>query len=169
MKHNEANKSGQNSEAIADCVLSILRRKGYLVSAQYNFNIQELRKIPLASDKLRVDFLIRGISGYETGLIIEIKRQNSPGSMDQKLPYQIEKEILEYYPYPSILILIGKHWSGKWKVYAINHKGDWLIDVFFSYESLILWCEKLPDAIPSHDIYKAVPNSSQLSLFDTIS
>ncbi|MHC4397146.1 MAG: PD-(D/E)XK nuclease superfamily protein [Planctomycetota bacterium] len=166
MKNNKANRSGLNSEAIVKCVLAILESKNYPVVSQHFFPAEKLRKSPIASKAIRVDFLVRCIPGYEAGLIIEIKRQDSSGSADQKLVYQIEKEIKEYYPYPAILVMVGIAWSSKWKKYAISQKDKWFIDVFFSYEDLLLWCESLPVAdINNPKIYDGLKTPFQSSLF----
>lgn len=55
---------------------------------------------------LFTDFLLHGAPGYPAGLAIEVKWQQSQGSVDEKFPYLVNN-ICECYPCPALVIADG--------------------------------------------------------------
>lgn len=139
-----ANSSGRHAESIIECILTILKRKGYRPVSQYVIPPDQLLDKPLTSDSVRVDVLVRGIPQYESGLIISSKRQDEDGTAAEKLYYHIDHLIKKCYPYPTILVLTGNRWPARLVEYAQNAKDGKLIKVFLSYEDLLRWVENVP-------------------------
>lgn len=75
-------------------------RPARLFVAQYPIG-QSIYGLPLLAD-----FWLRGAPGYPDGLAIEVKWQQSPGSVDEKFPYLV-LNIQQCYPCPSIVIADG--------------------------------------------------------------
>lgn len=143
---NRANSSGKHVETIIDCTLEILRGKGYMVASQYTMPHNELKCEPIHSETIRVDFMIRGILNYETGLIISSKRQEKSGSAREKLHYHIHHIIKKCLPHPTIFLMIGDEWTSKERMYALSQiDGTQLLKVYFGYDGDFLkWAESLP-------------------------
>ncbi len=140
-----ANTSGKNAEAIIECVMQILKSKGYPVISHYKFDDAMLNGEPIHSDSLIVDILIRGLEGMEPGTIVSSKRQDSGGSTREKIYYHIDHVIKKCLPYPTILVMTGVKWTRKEKrEYSRMIDGEKLIDIFFSYEGLLKWAEAIP-------------------------
>lgn len=140
-----ANNSGRNAETIIRCVMQVLENKGYPVKYQYRFNSNELKEPPIFSNFLIADFLVRGISPFETGIVVSSKRQESVGTSKEKLHYHVVHVIKKCLPLPSILVLVGEQWAKKEKLFCQTQvDGKKLIDVFFSYERLLKWAETIP-------------------------
>ena len=93
----KANATGSGAE---DIIAGILVKKGFSVTRQ----AQLCRSI--YGTPLRVDFVVRGVTGFDDGLIIESKWQQTQGSADEKFPYLVEN-IRQRYPYPTIVVLGG--------------------------------------------------------------
>jgi hypothetical protein len=55
---------------------------------------------------LFADFWLLGVSGYASGLALEVKWQQSAGSVDEKFPYLVNN-IQQCYPCPAIVIADG--------------------------------------------------------------
>ena len=55
---------------------------------------------------LFTDFWVRGAAGFPNGLAIEVKWQQSTGSVDEKFPY-LALNIRECYPCPALVIADG--------------------------------------------------------------
>jgi len=55
---------------------------------------------------LNADFWVRGAPGYLQGLAIEVKWQQSTGSVDEKFPYLV-LNIQQCYPCPALVIADG--------------------------------------------------------------
>lgn len=55
---------------------------------------------------LQTDFWISGAPGYPNGLAIEVKWQQSQGSVDEKFPY-LALNIKQCYPCPALVIADG--------------------------------------------------------------
>jgi hypothetical protein len=56
---------------------------------------------------LYVDFYVVGLPAMPSGLIIECKWQESPGSVDEKFPY-LNLNIQYSYPAPTIIVIGGE-------------------------------------------------------------
>lgn len=52
------------------------------------------------------DFLLAGAPGFPAGLAIEVKWQQSPGSVDEKFPYLVHC-IQACYPCPTVIVADG--------------------------------------------------------------
>lgn len=149
------NTTGRNAENVIDCVMQILRGKGYGVVSQYR--LDDLLTTPLVSDSVRVDFFLTGISDCETGLIITSKRQNSSGTAEKSVFYELWL-IEEVFKFPSILVMVGSayHKNLRKHVRSCVGKGK-LIAAFFSYEELLQWAESLPKMQSGNEL-KAIVN-----------
>ncbi len=90
-----ANKSGATAEHVIACILSDIPHRRQVILGQ-----------SIYGHPLRIDIVIDLIAAYPQGLAIEIKRQNSSGSVDEKIPYAIAN-IKEALPMPGVLILDG--------------------------------------------------------------
>jgi hypothetical protein len=55
---------------------------------------------------LLTDFWVRGAAGFPEGLAIEVKWQQSTGSVDEKFPYLV-LNLKECYPCPAIVVADG--------------------------------------------------------------
>jgi len=75
-------------------------RPARLFVAQYPIG-QSIYGLPL-----NTDFWVRGGPGLPTGLAIEVKWQQSTGSVDEKFPYLVHN-IKECYPCPALVIADG--------------------------------------------------------------
>ena len=75
-------------------------RPARLFVAQYPIG-QSIYGLPL-----NADFWVRGAPGLPDGLAIEVKWQQSTGSVDEKFPYLIHN-IKECYPCPALVIADG--------------------------------------------------------------
>ena len=69
-----------------------------------------------------VDFLILGSKKFPTGLIIECKWQQSPGSVDEKYPFLLFN-ILET-GVETIVLLDGKGYKKEAKQWLVDHAGE---------------------------------------------
>jgi hypothetical protein len=56
--------------------------------------------------ELRVDFILRNLSAFPSGLIVESKWQDVGGTVDEKFPYVLEN-IRHRYPLPAMVIVHG--------------------------------------------------------------
>jgi hypothetical protein len=71
-----------------------------LFVAQYPIG-QSIYGLPLLTD-----FWVRGAPGFKSGLALEVKWQQSTGSVDEKFPY-LALNIKECYPCPALIIADG--------------------------------------------------------------
>lgn len=138
-----ANSSGKNAETLINCMLHILKGKGYHPVSQHTFDIQTEY-----ADKLVVDNFVRGIPDFEPGLIFSCKRQETGGSAEQKIEAEI-RIIKEYHPYPTILIMVGDAWKPRIKTWVkAQIDGRSLVEVFFRYKEVLSWAESIPQLDP---------------------
>lgn len=125
----KANHTGATAEATIYC---ILKERGYRVTRQ------ALVGEDIYGSECRVDFLVQGIPGVETGLIIESKWQEKAGSVDQKYPFLV-KNVQERYPYPTMIVHGGngmRDGSIAWLKNQID--GQKLLAVY-SFEEFMSW------------------------------
>lgn len=129
--------SGKSTEHIVGC---LLEQRGYKV--RYRFIIPGVRGI--WDTKIEVDIFCQGIKEYPNGLAIEIKRQDSPGTAFQKIPYEIEN-IKQKYPFKTILIIDGEYMKKGVGLNAVEwakkQKNETLIEVY-KLEEFIEWVIK---------------------------
>lgn len=93
----QAVRSGRAAEALIYCILS---QRGYQVDRQA-FVGQSIK-----GGEIRADFLVRGVTQFPDGLIIESKWQEVPGTADEKL-FGLALDIEKNYPCPTIVIVAG--------------------------------------------------------------
>lgn len=121
--------TGSTAEATIYC---ILKERGYHVEKQVTLGKD------IYDTETRCDFLVYGVPGLESGLIIESKWQGSSGSVDQKFPFLV-KNITEKYPHPTIVVIGGagmRPGAIKWLREQVD--GQKLIAVY-SFEEFMLW------------------------------
>lgn len=133
----KANATGNEAENI---ISGVLARKGYKVRRQ----VQLCRSI--YGTPLKVDFVVRGVPGFEKGLIVESKWQSAQGSVDEKYPYLVEN-IRHRYPYPTIVVLGGGAQKPGAEMWLRAQIGGRLYDVMTLTE-FITWVNNLVDSEP---------------------
>lgn len=94
----QAVRSGRAAEALIYCILI---QRGYQVDRQAFVGKS------IKGGDIRADFLVRGIAQFPSGLIIESKWQETPGTADEKL-YGLFLDIDKNYPCPTIVIVAGR-------------------------------------------------------------
>ena len=92
-----ANSNGASAE---NAIFDILARKGHTPERQKNIGLG------IYGTALRADIYLGTVRRYPDGLIIESKWQESPGSVDEKLPYLVEN-IRICYPCPTMIVVGG--------------------------------------------------------------
>lgn len=93
----KANKAGDEAELL---IASTLLRHGCHIERQVNIGPG------IYGTPIFVDFVVRGLSQYPDGLIVESKWQTVSGSVDEKYPYLV-RNIEDRYPLPTIIVLSG--------------------------------------------------------------
>jgi hypothetical protein len=89
---------------------------------------------------LFADFWVRGAPGFAGGLAIEVKWQQSPGSVDEKFPY-LALNIKECYPCPALVIADG----GGQRAGALlwlRHQVDANLLAVFSLAEFLAWANR---------------------------
>lgn len=125
----QANISGKAAEGMIYC---IVRERGYRVRREMYIGQG------IYNNEIRVDFLIEGVVGFEDGLIIESKWQETSGSADEKLAYLVEN-IKKRYPCPTIVVYGGKGFrSGAIEWLKVQADGRRLFAVM-SLEEFLAW------------------------------
>lgn len=114
-----ANKSGQLGERL---VAEVLRHFGVGFAPQFRPGI-----CGLLDKDVRIDFHIPRARGFEEGLYIEARWQDSTGSIDQKIPALVAN-IKSHYDRKTILVIDGAE-SDKARNYASDCIGGNLIAV----------------------------------------
>ncbi len=77
---------------------------------------------------MKAGLLIKGLKGFEDGLIVEYRSQEVAGSTDEKITFLI-LNILEKYPHPTVVILDGNGWREGALRWVEKCAGDKLIEV----------------------------------------
>ncbi len=114
-----------------------------IVAGQFNLSgVDYQKQFRLAAGsifgKIKViDFLINNSVAYPEGLYIELKWQDSPGSVEEKMAYTIAC-IKERYDLPSILLIGGEGLTEGCIAWTLAQKGGNLIDVMFE-KDIIRW------------------------------
>lgn len=146
---NSSNITGLENEDIFATLSRILRRKGYLVVTQ---KILTPRKPMIFSsgNTICVDFYFEGKPAAPNGFAVSAKYQESGGSADTKVYYEVVWAIKECTPVPSVLLVRGDHWLSDarerariWLKSQIDRR--WLKDVFFSVDNLYQWASNFPE------------------------
>lgn len=127
-----------NGKMFEEQIISIIRGAGYLQidsdeecifnQGQY-FITQYYMGKSVYNTSLYADVILYNSVKYPRKLAIEMKWQQTPGSVDEKYPYLV-LNIKETFQFPSIIVIDG----GGYKQGAINwlkcQKDDKLIEVF---------------------------------------
>jgi len=134
--------TGRIAEAFTNFLVQNLQWKRIAVYKQQR--IKNLRTTPICgiSDYVVADLVMRGLPGYPDVIIGSVKFQDTDGSVDEKLPYHVEHVIKKCYPYPTVLILVGRYWHTRPRLLQylkdeIDHK--WLLDVIIGFDALSEW------------------------------
>jgi hypothetical protein len=89
---------------------------------------------------LNADFWVRGAPGFPGGLAIEVKWQQSTGSVDEKFPYLVYN-IKECYPCPALVIADGGGQRPGALHWLRGQAGDNLLAVF-SLAEFLAWANR---------------------------
>lgn len=127
-----ANHSGRGAE---DVIGHILTAKRWLFERQAPIG-RGIYNTPL-----RADFLVRGVPGYDSGLIIESKWQDTGGSVDEKYPYLVAN-VKECFPYPAMVVLHGNGCRPGASEWLRRQVGGNLVAVY-SMEEFMSWAFRL--------------------------
>lgn len=136
-----ANKHGGNLEKFIE---DALRRAGYSYIESSKFIPAMYLKQPIFTHKLRhgqniyelqseYDFAVYHPEKHPEGLIIEVKWQQSGGTVDEKFPYLVIN-IQTKYPYKTILILDGGGYRKGAEKWVRSQIGNNLLHVFSMVE-----------------------------------
>lgn len=99
MSGSDANRSGRVFER---AICAILEASGIAFHAQYRTDyVSQLGKI------IRSDVFLPRPVGFEGGLHVEARWQDSPGSADEKI-YSLEKNIFTSYRRPAVVVIDGE-------------------------------------------------------------
>lgn len=93
-----ANRSGKIAESVIE---------GLLRSHQCSYTRQCPVGVSIYRTTLRADFVVHDFADYPDGLAIEVKWQDSGGSVDEKFPYLITNAKEQRYARPLLLIAFG--------------------------------------------------------------
>lgn len=174
---NSANIGGLQNEDIAATLVRILKRKGYLVAEQ---KVVKAKELPIFSsgDTLRLDFYFEGKPEASHGMAISVKYQETEGTADSKVYYEINHNIKHCMPCPCVLVLRGDHWLSKVRTRArewalAQRDGKHLKEVFFSVDDLYKWASNLRDCTgfdsnggtPGRTLPLPLPEMEQQGLF----
>lgn len=132
-----ANKSGKTAEKTIACVL---KENGYIFDT--GFRLCE----SIYGHPLKTDFLIRNVSGFSEGLVIESKWQQKKGSNDEKFPYLVAN-IKEKFPCPAIVVVDGNGQKAGALRWLREQKDDKLIEVFSLSEFISYVNSKMPEPL----------------------
>jgi len=89
---------------------------------------------------LNADFWVRGARHYPAGLAIEVKWQQSTGSVDEKFPYLVHN-IKECYPCPALVIADGGGQRPGALHWLRGQVGNGLLAVF-SLSEFLAWANR---------------------------
>lgn len=92
-----AARSGKSAENV---IASVLEQRGLAFERQVEIGPG------IYNTPTRVDFFVHDLPGFQSGLIIESKWQDTNGTADEKLPFLVAN-IKERYPCPTIVVLHG--------------------------------------------------------------
>ena len=148
-----ANKSGNILEGNVEAILKGHNyfQVGNYVPKEYILNAALLPKrygkevyigTGIYHTELKIDFYVVGSPAMSSGLIIECKWQESPGSVDEKFPY-LNMNIQYYYPAPTIVVLGGqgmREGASNWLKNRVNDNHNLL--AVYSLDRFIAWANK---------------------------
>jgi len=135
MSHlSQGGRANQHGKSAEDVISAILTQHACFFARQ-----QPIGRGIYETD-LYADFFIRGHPTYLTGLIVESKRQDASGSVDEKLPYLVAN-IRECYPCPTIIVLCGGGFRAGAERWLRRQIGGALIYVFH-LEEFLTWCNR---------------------------
>jgi hypothetical protein len=139
---NQGRRANETGNAAERAVYDMLVGKKYRVKKQVVVGTNEYE------GTIKVDFFVSGIPGYENGLIIEVKWQAEPGSVDEKFPYLV-MNIKKHYPCPAMVVIGGGGCRAGAERYLRAQVGGRLIKVF-NLEEFLKWTMSLPDGDVSY-------------------
>jgi hypothetical protein len=148
-----ANKSGNILEGNVEAILKGHNyfQVGNYVPKEYILNAALLPKrygkevyigTGIYHTEVKIDFYVVGSPAMSSGLIIECKWQESPGSVDEKFPY-LNMNIQYYYPAPTIVVLGGqgmREGASNWLKNRVNDNHNLL--AVYSLDRFIAWANK---------------------------
>ena len=118
-------------------IASALALRGHYPLRQHPIGLSIFKR------KFRADFYLPRLPLYPNGLAIESKRQESSGSVDEKICFVVENIRARCYPCPVLIVAGGKG--------ARDGAYDWLraqVDGFnliavYDLEEFASWCSRL--------------------------
>ena len=84
--------------------------------------------------KWKVDFFVYDSLRYKSGYVIECKYQDSPGSVDEKLPYTVQNLLTRK---PACLFMSGDGFTPRSKHWALKQNARVGLDVVQSFEAMM--------------------------------
>jgi hypothetical protein len=127
MSGTEANRSGGTLETQ---VGAALRTNGIAFRSQHVTKL-----ISVLGKEIRSDFYLPRAIGFEEGLHIEVRWQDSSGSVDEKICY-LKENIESVYVAPAIVVIDGSQVQAQYD-YLKSHRGEKLLDVMRLTEFLV--------------------------------
>ncbi len=122
-----------NGHLFRDMVVAALNAKRFTVNTEVDFaeNLFE-------GKGTRADIVVEGAADYPEGLIVSAKYQEAPGSVEQKIVYEVLN--LQALPLPSILVIGGAGYSTPARHWAkANAKVGNLVEVFDDPNEYMRW------------------------------
>lgn len=172
---NSANITGLQNEDVFATLTKILKRKGYITVPKKRIVAKE-PPIFSSGDEVELDFYFEGKPVAPKGMAISAKYQESGGSVDSKVFYEMHV-IKKCTPCPSYLLVRGEHWLSKARARArawLSNEvdGKQLRGVFFTVDDLYKWASSLPDCTgvdsfknPQRVLSLPLPEMEQTELF----
>jgi hypothetical protein len=108
---------------LEDQVAAALRTNGVAFCPQWATDY-----ISVLNKKIRSDFYLPRASGFEEGLHVEVRWQDSSGSADEKICY-LKDNILTKYTRPAVVVIDGSQVAEQYE-YLKAHVGHRLIGVY---------------------------------------
>jgi hypothetical protein len=116
----DANGSGRTLE---EQVASALRVNGIAFSPQFDTGWYSV-----LGKRIKSDFYLPRPVGFEEGLHIEVRWQDSSGSVDEKICY-LKENIVSVYRRPAIVVLEGSQVHAQYEYLRAFRDGSRLLDV----------------------------------------
>ncbi len=125
---NQGKKATNQGKKFEDIIASQLDIAG----ATYERQVKLLGGSIFGKNKV-IDFRVTNFHKYPQGLYLELKWQDSPGTVEEKMPYTIQC-IKDRYDLPTMLILGGQGLTEGCLAWTLAQKGDNLVDILLEQD-----------------------------------
>lgn len=109
---------------------------------------------------IRSDVYVPRCKGFPCGLHIEVRRQEEPGTVDEKICY-LYQNIIESYERPAVVVIDGNRIDAQYEYLKARVDGKKLIGVFLLMEFL-LFCEDLAEGSITTPKRECIPEQGRL-------